>query len=235
MTGKYISISVIIEMMVTRYYKNVISPVDLHFNEVLEYTADYVDLFGDSVVFIDENEELEVEDYKTEIPSTLMRLEFMRDSEDGTPIYRSTDKMAISDNKINVAQPTFIENDGYYVFNFEEGTVEVVYKAYPTDDSGYPMIPDDTTIKMALMHYIAKNIITNLWMQGKVADKVKDYASKQCSFYTKRANNRAKIGDRHTMENIKNMILQQYPKVNAHDLSNASRGIQMQKPVKNTW
>ena len=34
-------------------------------------------------------------------------------------------------------------NNNYIFTNFEEGSVEISYTAFVTDDDGYPMVPDD--------------------------------------------------------------------------------------------
>jgi len=34
------------------------------------------------------------------------------------------------------------------------GVLKVAYLAYPTDDEGYQLIPDDESLKEALLHYV---------------------------------------------------------------------------------
>jgi hypothetical protein len=73
-----------------------------------------------------------------------------------------------------------IQNRRFNV-NFKEGTVYVVYHAFPLDENtGFPMIPDNEVIEKCIEYYIKMNILENLWVNGDadVAQKISYFNNK---------------------------------------------------------
>ena len=54
---------------------------------------------------------------------------------------------------------TYTLNDCYIFTNFKEGTVQLDYKAFPTDEDCYPLVPDDISFSEALFWYVYKKIL----------------------------------------------------------------------------
>lgn len=52
----------------------------------------------------------------------------------------------------------YIEGD-WYKFNIEEGEVEVDYMALYTDNSGFPLIPDNTYLLEAIQYYVLMKLL----------------------------------------------------------------------------
>lgn len=78
-------------------------------------------------------------------------------------------------NIYSTSADTFtIENKNFYT-NFKDGTVYLSYHAFPLDEDGYPMIPDNEMIEKCIEYYIKSNIFENLWLNGD-ADVERKYA-----------------------------------------------------------
>jgi len=66
----------------------------------------------------------------------------------------------------NSSDSISIENE-YMHTNFCDGTIYLSYNAFPIDEeSGLPLIPDNSRVEKAIEYYIKKNIIESLWVNG---------------------------------------------------------------------
>lgn len=65
-------------------------------------------------------------------------------------------EMTIDDNKIRV--------------NFDNDNIYLKYYAFPLDEKGLPMIPDNQFILKAVEKYIKYQLLLNWWYNGEVAD-----------------------------------------------------------------
>lgn len=78
-------------------------------------------------------------------------------------------------------EPSF-KTQGRVIFtSFPDGCVRVSYKALPTDEDGFPMIPDDEVFLAALEAYIKMQVFTVKFDTGKIQANVlvnaqQDYA-----------------------------------------------------------
>jgi hypothetical protein len=67
---------------------------------------------------------------------------------------------------------TWEPNGPYLDFSRQDGYVVIAYKAMPTDQDGYPMIPDVEEIKEAIYWYIEWKLLYPQWKAGKIRDAV---------------------------------------------------------------
>lgn len=65
--------------------------------------------------------------------------------------------------------------NNYYIFtNFAKGKVEMVYKAFPMDESGFPLIPDDEKFIKTIVTYVAERHAFLLMLQDKLSERKYD-------------------------------------------------------------
>lgn len=57
----------------------------------------------------------------------------------------------------------YIINVNYIETNFEEGQIVLAYMAFPVDDDGYPMVPDEVSFDEAAKWYIALRMAEGGW------------------------------------------------------------------------
>jgi len=76
---------------------------------------------------------------------------------------------------------------GYITTNFKEGFVMLAYRALPTDDDGYLIIPDDPGFVDAVYWYITMKYYYPMWVTGQVRDAVYTDAQHNWNFYSKQA------------------------------------------------
>lgn len=123
-----------------------------------------------------------------------------------------------SDYKINPeAIFEYKINNGYIYTNFETGYIEFTYKGFVTDDSGFPMIPDDQRYIEAVRWSLIEHIDYRKWRIGEITDKVYNHSQQQRDWYIASARSLASIPSIDKMEAIKNMLLRTIPKTDFHD------------------
>jgi len=83
----------------------------------------------------------------------------------------------------NQLEFTYTTQKGVMFTSFNEGYVQISYKALAVDDDGYILIPDDERTKMAVEYYILHRYLEPLWMMGKITDKAFNYIETKRHFY----------------------------------------------------
>jgi len=114
--------------------------------------------------------------------------------------------------------PKYKLNSDYIFTNFKDGFVEMEYKAYPIDDMGLPMIPDNIRFIKAVEWYLISRIDLKRWRTSRNASdqKVWEMSDREASWYIASARSAARTPSLDMMESIKKMILRSIPKINEH-------------------
>lgn len=113
----------------------------------------------------------------------------------------------------NTHDLTYFLKPGYLVSNKKTGIVMLAYKAIPTDDDGYPLIPDNISFREALYWYISMKLMYPLWKIGKIRDAVYYDARRSWNFYCKQAYGNAMMPDADQLESLKNSWLRLVPEI----------------------
>ena len=107
-------------------------------------------------------------------------------------------------------------DENYIYTSFEDGKVEIAYKAFPTDRDGNPTIPDDVRYIKAVEAYIADRIARGLFMQDKLSILKYKMYEQEWLWYVGSAGNKSRMPSVDGMEAIKNSFLRAIPKINQH-------------------
>lgn len=117
---------------------------------------------------------------------------------------------------------TFYINDSYIITNINTDSTAklcIVYLATPTDEEGYPMIPDNVYYFEALAKYVTYMLDYQDWRKGKVTDKVFEKSERDWLFYVNSARGSANMPNTAQLENLKNVWRRLIPNTNAYDRS----------------
>lgn len=227
--GKYVKIEHILEKVFRDYKFN----TDIDWVDAIEWIGECIDLIGVPNAYIekvtDGNTELfhpdpiTIVDYKGKLPTDIHQLRQARECENNTPMRRTTDTFFMSyyceessDNACDSCTLTYKVSQDYIFTSFETGTVELSYLAFPTDDRGYPLIPDMTRYKKAVTLYIAEKLAFRLLLQERLNINIYREISTERDWYMGSAETAMKIPDYDTMEGWKNMFTRLIPDVQAH-------------------
>lgn len=105
---------------------------------------------------------------------------------------------------------------GYIKTNVREGYLMIAYTKIPTDDNGYPMIPDNVSFMEAIYWYITMKLLYPDWQQGRIRDMVYFDARSSWNYYRKQAYGEAMMPNTDELESIKNAWLRIVPELNEH-------------------
>lgn len=118
----------------------------------------------------------------------------------------------------NTSDYTYIINGGYINTNVESGYLMIAYQAIPTDNEGYPMIPDHQSFMEAVYWYIVMKLLYPQWMGGQIRDAVYADAKRSWNFYCKQAYGMAMMPNgADQLETIKNTWHRLVEEFNEHD------------------
>ena len=117
---------------------------------------------------------------------------------------------------INYEDTYIIDND-YIKTSFESGKICLSYKAFPTDEDCFPLVPDDISYSEALFWYIYKKILLS---KPDFKNNGINYgtAEQQCKYYCTQARNAANYPDIDRYESYMNQWVRMIPNINRHDV-----------------
>jgi hypothetical protein len=112
---------------------------------------------------------------------------------------------------------TYTINNSYIKTNIKTGYLMIAYATIPTDEEGYPLVPDNELFKEALYHYIVYKLLYPKWLSGQVRDRQYESAKRSWNFYRKAAYAEAMMFNADQLESLKNQNLKLYPEINDFD------------------
>lgn len=184
---------------------------------------------------------LEIDDYQAKLPSDLYTVNQVAYSKTNQgPFYpmryaagsfsshnTMTAPTTVTTSDNNDYQPstqsgTQFSGDYYYSIagnwvktNIRAGYLLISYQAIPTDEDGYPMIPNDVSFFEALYWYVNMKITYPQWKNGQVRDAVYYDAKSSWNYYRKQAYGNAMMPNGDQLESIKNTWIRLIPEINA--------------------
>jgi hypothetical protein len=142
-----------------------------------------------------------------------------------------------SDENIGISTTddlTYVISGGYVKTNVESGYLMIAYQAVPTDNDGYPMIPDNQSFMEAIYWYITMKLLYPQWVSGQVRDAVYADAKRSWNFYCKQAyGNSMMPNGADQIESIKNTWHRLVEDFNEHDSFFSTMGQEQQIYNKN--
>jgi hypothetical protein len=127
--------------------------------------------------------------------------------------------------------PKYKLNNNYIFTNFRNGFVEMAYRAYPVDEFGMPMVPDNIKFIKAVEWYLISRIDYKRWRTSRNAadQRVWESSSREADWYVASARSAAHMPSVDKMEAIKRMLMRSIPKINEHNQGFKNLGAQEQR------
>lgn len=110
-------------------------------------------------------------------------------------------------------------NNDYITLSVEEGEVCISYLAIPTDNLGFPLIPDDVSYKEAVKRFLIMKLDYINWRKdpdSRGLQKIYENSQQEWCWYCGQAGNKAKMPDIDGMESIKSMLIRLKPRFDEH-------------------
>lgn len=186
---------------------------------------DVINLLGAPLIYESKVEFLDVEEFRTPLPCDFLNVLSVGKIVNNmvSPMVSSTSTRAgnwgcVDANGGNsVSLNTYAIKRGFIYTDFEEGTIEVNYKAVVLDDDGYPKIPDDVSVIKAIEASVKINHFTIKVDMGEMAEGPLRRAEQEYSWYIAQAQNKLAIPSYDEMESIKNGLIRIVSNFNQHD------------------
>lgn len=141
---------------------------DLTLEQVVGYTIKFNGIFNMPQLYTEKSTFVEIEDYRGKLPCDLVSIKQVRDTKDNLAL-KELDSTFFNPNTKDRAFKT----QNMIIFTtFKDGKVEIVYRAVPVDEEGYPMIMDNEKYKNALELYIKKDRFTKYFDNGKLHQSI---------------------------------------------------------------
>ena len=161
--SKYVSVKQIADKIKRgRFYK------DTPFESIVDYAVEAISLILSEDYLVTKPLFVEIKDHKAGLPCGF---EYMVscskfDNNCYTPMNTGTDMhhdvySTSGSGSINGGY-TYSLNNGNIFTNFKEGKLFLVFKEIPTDEDGYPKIPDNINVKLAVEFYIKYNYLNDM-------------------------------------------------------------------------
>lgn len=223
-TGKLVSIKRVIEKVYRDY-----PFTDIQWGDIIEWVAEGINLLGVAPSYIDKvSKPIVLTNGRGELPCDMMYIKMVRDFDTQEILVRSFDQFHISNyyrcedeqaaSTEDYCHPlnTYTTNDNFIFTSYDEGSLEIAYKAMPTDEEGLPMIPDDDKYIRAMVTYVAERIVSRLYWQDKMSEGKLRKAEQDRDWAFGSAKDKMLIPDIDQMESFKNSLVRLIPNFSAH-------------------
>lgn len=182
---------------------------DMSYDDAAEWALECIKLLGAPIIYLNKLEILELTTYKAELPCDLLYLEGVKylsgnDSKTSQVMRESSNIYHLDTTEFSLrdTELTYSIQNGVIFTSRENGCIELSYRAIATDEEGYPLIPDNQKVELALEYYILSRYLEPLWMMGKITDKAFEYVQQKRYFYVPSAQNGINMPSIDKMETI---------------------------------
>lgn len=236
LTGKYKSLRFVVEKVFRD--SGYVDEVDIE--DVIEWAGECLELIGVPESYVAKQELITIKDGRGLLPCDLLTLRQVRfvneDKNKSLPMVYNTSNfhkyLSHECSRVkekNCGERTYTLSDNCIFTGFDEGYVEIAYEAFPTDENGWPKIPDNIKFVKAIEYYIREKIDYLLWRAGKLPQAVYMKTEQEQVWYLAAAQSAGVMPNADRMENIKNNWLRLIPKINQHSDYFASFGNEEQR------
>jgi hypothetical protein len=213
LSGKYVNLETIVE----RVHRDYGFIVDTDWVDIAEWIGSVIDLINAPMQYLEritdghDRPYIEIVNGRGELPCDLIRIVQTQTCK-GVSMRYSTDSFhrrmhsAQCPDLICSSDITYKVNDNYIFPNFSTGQIVMAYMAFPTDERGYPMVPDDEKFKQAATAYVGERIAFKLLLRGKLDMQRYELVNKERLWYIGAAQNKALLPDRDKTRSIANQF-----------------------------
>ena len=176
---------------------------DVTLEQAVQYTIDFLGVFGMPKLFEDREETIHIEDFRGRLPCNCIQINQIKDCNTGICLRSMTDNFMPRNN--DDRELSFKTQGQVLYVSFKTGDVSVSYKAIPVDKDGFPLLIDNPVFLKALEAYIKREAFTILFDMGKIAPAVLQNTQQQYAFLAGQLQSEFTIPSQSEMESISRM------------------------------
>lgn len=158
---------------------------DLSLERAVNYAVRFIQIVGMPSIFNEKTEKIEIENYRGKLPCDfyeMIQVRAVGENCHGThhQVFRySTDSFHMSPDKTRDNDLTY-KLQGTCIFtSMKEGTIEIAYRSFNTDDEGFPLIPENGSFENALELFIKKKHFAIQFELGKISQQVLQHVEQE--------------------------------------------------------
>lgn len=125
----------------------------------------------------------------------------------------------INVNNEAISNPEYYLEGEWMKFNFRTGYAVIAYQAIPTDDKGFPLIPDNEAVLEAIYWYMSLKFFYPQWVGGQIRDAVYSEIKRSWERHRNNAYGNLMMPDLGELEALKRSWLRLKPDMNVFDNS----------------
>jgi hypothetical protein len=202
---------------------------ELAYEEAAEYATECLRLLGAPAAQESKLYTAELVNHKAEIPCDILKIDGVRYVDaisadvsttnfvamrESTNIYHINEADHIDGQNPtlgikgdqNRAEFTYKLQKGIIFTSMREGCVQIAYRGLSLDEDGFPLIPDNEKVMLALEYYILSRYLEPIWLSGKISDKAFNYIEQKRYFYMPSAFTAMQMPDYDGAESMANAI-----------------------------
>jgi hypothetical protein len=193
---------------------------DVTMEQTIQYTIDFIGLFGFPKMYEDKEAEVEICDYRGDLPCDLIEINMVKDCKTDIPLRSMTAVFNPGGKYYNHLrqEPQFKTQGRTIITSYPEGKVIIAYKAIPVDDEGYPLLIDNTKYLKALELYVKCHLFTILFDMGKLTPQVLNHTEQEYAWAAGQLEEEFKTPSVSEMETITNILNQMI--IRTHEFDN---------------
>lgn len=224
MITKFKSVNFIIE----KIYRDLGANNELPYNDMISWIAEALSFIGVYGQYEEIKCELKLDSNgKVKLPCGF---EYLVDiNYNNNPVYWATNtnatnygcngcKIPCCNEGITGERYNFYINNDYLISNIiqtvtntTDNTLSIVYLGIPTDENGFPLIPDDVYYDAALTSYVISKLDYQDFRRGRIADKVYQDSEQKWLWYVNSARGSGNMPNTQQLERIKNVMKRLLP------------------------
>ena len=182
---------------------------DVTLEQAVQYTIDFIGIFGMPKLYQDKEEVLHIEDFRAKLPCDLISINQIKECKTGVCLRSMTDNFMPREHYdrsagYRIPQELSFKTQGQVLYvSFKTGDVSVSYKAIPVDKEGFPLLINNPVFLKALEAYIKKEAFNILFDMGKIAPVVLQNTQQQYAWLAGQLQSEFTIPSISEMESIK--------------------------------
>lgn len=184
---------------------------DVTLEQVVQYTIDFISIFGMPKLYQDKEEVLHIEDFRAKLPCDLISINQIKECKTGVCLRSMTDNFMPREHYdknagYKIPQELSFKTQGQVLYvSFKTGDVSVSYKSIPVDKDGLPLLIDNSVFLKALEAYIKREVFTILFDMGKITPAVLQNTQQQYAWLAGQLQSEFTIPSQSEMESISRM------------------------------
>ena len=168
---------------------------DLTLERAINYAVRFIQKVGMPAIFLEKTAKIEIDNYRGILPCDFyemiqVRATGYKDNVLMQEMFRySTDSFHMSPDKTKDYELTYKLQGSCIFTSMKEGTIEISYRAFNTDEDGFPLIPNNGSFEEALELFIKMKQFTIQFELGKIPQQVLQHAEQQYAWAVGQAQN----------------------------------------------